>query len=229
LLALLFGLEVDPRYRLVTGVGTWLATVIFFRRPLLALLRERTEDARTIALASVGLIGVSLAVGNHPAAWGREPLFVGAGLLFTAVVVGSAFWAPEGDHDHPSSTGALLFGLVQGVAALPGLSRPAVAVVSLLWLGVRADRAFELSFLAAIPAGLFAIVLACLEPGDLAQTSTSSREAVTLVLFIMMTVSVALTSLHLLRAAVRQRALPAFSLYLVPLAVATLAWGYARP
>jgi hypothetical protein len=28
---------------------------------------------------------------------------------------------------------------------------------------------------------------------------------------------------------VSKRVLPAFSLYLVPLAVATIAWGYARP
>ena len=40
---------------------------------------------------------------------------------------------------------------------------------------------------------------------------------------------VGLVALRVLRGALERRLLPAFSLYLVPLGVATIAWGYARP
>jgi undecaprenyl-diphosphatase len=113
--------------------------------------------------------------------------------------------------------------MAQGVAVLPGLSRPAVTIASLLWLGVGAERAFELSFLASIPAVACAIALESRHAlrGDEAPGALALG---TLLAFL-----VGLVGLHLGRRVVARGKLHWFGFYLVPLAAATMAWGYARP
>ena len=245
LLALLAGTEIDARYVIAVLSATWIAPVIYFRRALVALLREGARavmrqarfddtqggrDARTVGLATVSMVAVGIGVSGHVAAWAREPSLVGGGLVATALALGSTFWAPEGDRDTPTWLGAFLVGAVQGAAELPGLSRPAVALASLLWLGVRAERAFELSFLTALPAGLVTIGTVVLGTRVLPPShATPLQQALALISFAILATGVSLLCLRLLRTAVTHRALPAFSLYLVPLAFATLAWGYARP
>ncbi len=55
--------------------------------------------------------------------------------------------------------GALLIGVAQGLAVLPGLSRSASTITVALFLGVRRERAFELSMLMSLPAVLGATLL----------------------------------------------------------------------
>ena len=54
---------------------------------------------------------------------------------------------------------ALIIGLFQGIAVLPGISRAGVTIAIAQLCGVKTDRAFEYSFLIAIPAILGALLL----------------------------------------------------------------------
>jgi undecaprenyl-diphosphatase len=54
---------------------------------------------------------------------------------------------------------AVILGLVQGLAVLPGLSRSGVVIAVALLLGLRKDEAFSYAFLVAIPAILGAWLL----------------------------------------------------------------------
>jgi undecaprenyl-diphosphatase len=54
---------------------------------------------------------------------------------------------------------ALLIGIAQGLAVLPGISRSGSTIVASLWLGAQRERAAQFSFLLAIPAILGAFVL----------------------------------------------------------------------
>jgi undecaprenyl-diphosphatase len=234
LLGLLFGVELGRAGTLALRAGAWLAIVVFFwdgvrsmpRDGLRGLLNASHErgahgwrNARTVVLATFPMLAVSVGVREHVASWGKEPTLVGASLLVSAIAVGSTFWAPDGDGDAPSPWGALVVGAVLGAAMLPGLSRTGVALAALLWLGVRAERAFELTFLMAIPTDAVMLFWGTGRPDSLSAT---------LVLTVMVT-AVALVALRVLRAALRRRLLPLFSVYLVPLVIATLTWGYARP
>jgi undecaprenyl-diphosphatase len=117
----------------------------------------------------------------------------------------------------------MIVGLAQGTAVLPGLSRPAVTIASLLWLGVGAERAFELSMLASLPAIAGAIALESRHAlrGDEAPAALAVGAAVAFV--------VGLGGFSLMRRITTSGKLHWFAFYLVPVAIATLAWGYARP
>jgi undecaprenyl-diphosphatase len=114
-----------------------------------------------------------------------------------------------------------MVGAAQGAALLPGLSRSSMTLTSLLWLGVRAPRAVELCFLIWLPAGLASLLI------NRAGGPCPDKQMAALAMSTAM--GAALAALYVLRAAATRRLLPAFSLYLVPLAFATMAWGYARP
>ena len=48
----------------------------------------------------------------------------------------------------------IIIGVVQGISALPGVSRSGVTVSAMLLLGINAEDSFRLSFLALIPASV---------------------------------------------------------------------------
>ena len=235
---LLYGGDAELAATVLLHVGTLAATVVVLRKRVWnaleeglrgigrpALLRETPggRDATFVAIASVPTAVVGLALRHRVEASFGSLYLVGGCFLASAVVVAATKLAPAGTRTTPAWTGAVLVGLAQGCAVLPGLSRPAVTIASLLWLGVGAERAFELSFLASIPAVLGALALESRHAlhGDEALGALALG---TLLAFVF-----GLAGLEAARRIVVHGKLHWFAFYLVPVAVATLAWGYARP
>jgi len=239
LLESLFGVTVDPAVAKLIATGTWTSAVLFFgflgrgiagtvriwadvvrRRPV--VIRPSPHRRATLAAGAAAMLVVDLAVRDGAAAWGAEPALVGGGFLLSGAALMSTFWAPRGTRPTPTLWAAALVGALEGVAALPGLSRPGLALAALLWLGMTDACAFELAFVLPIPAGLLANFWPRLPPhAHLGPGAALALLAVTC--------TAGLLALLLLRRLVARRLLPAFSAYLVPLGFATLAWGYARP
>ena len=73
---------------------------------------------------------------------------------------------------------ALLTGIAQGLAALPGLSRSGLTVSALLWRGVDRREALTLSFLLSVPASLGAGLYAALSAGYYASPQAALALAV---------------------------------------------------
>ena len=67
--------------------------------------------------------------------------------------------APKERHDRPTWSGALLMGIGQSLAILPGISRSGTTVITGLWRRIDPVAAAEFSFLMSIPAILGAAVL----------------------------------------------------------------------
>jgi undecaprenyl-diphosphatase len=109
-----------------------------------------------------------------------RPVVAGLGLLVTGsflwtargAMVRNAAGGPPGDSGEgltgrgkensagkPGLREAVLMGLAQAFAIIPGISRSGATVVTGLWLGVEAEEAAAFSFLMAIPAILGAAVL----------------------------------------------------------------------
>jgi undecaprenyl-diphosphatase len=235
---LLFTGQADLATTVLLHAGTLTATVLVLRKRVWAALAEGLRgalhpallsetqggrDAVVVALATVptGIIGLTLK--SSVEAWSSSPAIIGACLLGSAVAVGSARWAPRGDRDTPSYAGAILIGIAQGSAVLPGLSRSAMTIATLLWLGVRPERSFELSFLMSLPAIAGALLLETRHAFH-GGSDPAVLAAATFVAFV-----VGVGALHVLRAVLAKRAIYLFAAYLVPLGIATLAWAYARP
>src|ERR1041384_1162097 len=172
---LLFKVDVGGlTFNVMLHAGTFIATLLVLRARVARAVYEaalavrhperfRTtsggRDALTVVVASIPTAIIGLLLRDPVEKWTHSPLVVGIGFLLTSVCVCSTYWVKPGQREQPSLAGALVIGLLQGFAVLPGLSRSGSTIASALWLGVRPDRAFELSFLMSLPAVLGAIVL----------------------------------------------------------------------
>lgn len=185
------------------------------------------RDALTVLLASLPTAALDAFFRAELGRASASPLAVGLGFLGTAAALVLAHFAGRGERDQPTPRGALLLGVVQGLAGLPGLSRSGSTIAVALLLGVRPARAFELSMLVSLPALVFGLALDALPlrdaispfPGDLSSVLVGGLAAL----------ATGVLGLHALRAVVVRRRIAWFAFWVGPLAIATLALGIAWP
>lgn len=88
------------------------------------------------------------------------PAVTGIALLVTGSFLWSSRWALQRTPDNGIGVReALLMGIAQSFALVPGISRSGSTVVTGLWLRVSADEAAEFSFLMLVPAIMGATIL----------------------------------------------------------------------
>ena len=119
----------------------------------------------TLVSAAAGAVVYLLVVGFvTELAGGAFVAIVGALLVGTGLVqrVGAG-WVPA--RTTPSVVDAVIVGVLQGCALLPGVSRSGVTVGALLLRGHDGPQSFQLSFLLSIPAAFGAGVLVLLDTG----------------------------------------------------------------
>jgi len=171
------------QFALLLHVGTAVAALTFYRGDVRALV-GRVPDWRpgdafgdgqadltfyAIATLVSGVVGlaayftlealVSELTGGAFVA-GIGVLLVGTGLLQR----GASRWG-LGERTTPDAVDAVLVGLMQGFALLPGVSRSGTTVSALLLRGHDGEGALELSFLLSIPASLGAGLLVVVTEG----------------------------------------------------------------
>jgi len=118
----------------------------------------RCRQAILIILASVPAGVAGLTLNDVVEAQFEQPAFVAMALLLTGLWVGSTRLARVGEKDlNPGR--ALLVGLAQAVAILPGVSRSGATIATGMWAGLRREEALRFSFLLFLPAGLGAALL----------------------------------------------------------------------
>ncbi|MBN1909253.1 MAG: undecaprenyl-diphosphate phosphatase [Pirellulales bacterium] len=155
---------------IILHLGTLGAVLVFYWRRIWQLLGE---DRRVIGLLIVGTLPAAV-VGPLLKKYGIDALEnpVVAGLMFF-VTAGLLLWTRR--HQSGEMTcremtykQALLIGVFQAFAILPGVSRSGSTIVAGLGVGLRRDEAAAFSFLLAIPAiggaGLLDILKLMKEP-----------------------------------------------------------------
>lgn len=168
-------------FDVVVHLGTLTAILLGLRRRVLALLRGAVSllpgvsgdaDLHTerrwillIAVATLPTAIVGLTLKGPTEAMLHRPAWVGAALLVTAAVLVLSErlgrrMRGEGELRVPD---ALLVGLAQGLAVIPGISRSGVTIGSALWRDVRGEVAVEFSLLVSIPGILGATLLVVIE------------------------------------------------------------------
>lgn len=154
--------------------GTLLAVIIYFRRDLIGILRGigstfikrgKNEEGSIlliwilVASLPTGLMGIffkdwfeSLFV---------QPKTVGGMLLVTGTILYLTRWAQKEGRNLTTMRwiDAILVGVAQGIAIIPGISRSGATISAGLFLGLNRELAGRFSFLLSIPAILAATVL----------------------------------------------------------------------
>ncbi len=160
------GLDPGEAYRLgmASHLGTAIGAVLLVRREIMDALRGgpwlRVVLVPTMVAAPIGFTIINMITGM-PGDYMNA--LIGAGLVATGMLL-----AKVGRHTRPVEPGNLtlgklaVVGVLEGLAAIPGLSRSAVTVAGLLLAGLDPGRAVRASILLGIPvtgaAGLYEIL-----------------------------------------------------------------------
>ena len=224
---LLFGRSRAPDLvdlSIVLHLGTLGSIVVYYWRRIARLVGE---DRRTIGLLALGTIPAALA-GLTIKQWFEHvlesPLVAGAMFLVTGAALLWSLRQPPGTTEYRdlSWRGALLIGLSQAAAILPGLSRSGATIAAGLGVGLARRSAATFSFLLAIPAIAGAGVLEGLSllSGDHAVGTPASYLAVGAAI----SFAVGLASIALLERLLVRGQLRWFAWYCLALGLAVLAW-----
>ena len=162
----LFGWEDQGlAFDVAVHVGTLFAVIAYFRRELIAMTRAffgsltgsgLTPDARLAWCVLLGTIPVGiagLAFGSVIEETLRNPVAVGTTLsVFGALMwLADRFGRRERDEYSVSWRDAILIGLSQALALMPGTSRSGVTMTMARTLGLTREGAARFSFLLAVP------------------------------------------------------------------------------
>lgn len=162
-------------FDIATNTGTLLAVIAYFRRDLAELVRglwsglrgreagtvEGLPPMRLLLALIVGTVPVALA-GLLAADWvstaGRSPGLIATTSIVFGIALGWSDRAGSRRRDLSSLRlgEALLVGLAQAVALIPGTSRSGITMTAALALGFDRPAAARFSFLLAIPVGVLA-------------------------------------------------------------------------
>ncbi len=231
--ALLFDLRDAPlALEVVLHLGTLAATLMVFGRDVVRLagaalkaLRDRearqSEDARmalAVVVGTVPTVVIGLGLKDAVEDWKHLPAVVGVCLLISAAAC-LATRIRSGEESVPTLRQALLIGVAQGLAVLPGVSRSGSTIATAMLLGLRGEASFRFSFLLSLPAIAGASLLVLGEDGALDRLPPTvwAGGVVSLV--------VGLGALWALRGIVLTGRFWIFALYLVPLGLVAIALG----
>ena len=208
---------------IVLHVGTLLAIIVFYWRRILRLLGS---DRRVIGLLIVGSIPagvVGCLLRGQCEGMLQSPITAGLMLPLTGLIL---LWSVRCDSGKLTCCEltygrALMIGLAQAFAILPGISRSGATIVAGLACGARRDEAAAFSFLLAIPAiagaGLFEII-------ELLGKPIGSVSLGMLTVGAMVSFAVGMVSLSWLIRWLDQGRLYLFACWVIPVGLAVLAW-----
>jgi undecaprenyl-diphosphatase len=204
----------------VLHLGTLAAVLIYYRHECLRLFTSDRRAIPLLILATIPAVFVGFSIDRSLL---ENPLL--AGMMFPVTAVG-LLWisrrpAGESEYLDLKPRQALVIGLLQAFAILPGISRSGATIVGGLACGLKRESAAAFAFLMAIPVigggGLLTAVKAY-------KQGTTSTPPATLAIGFLVSLVVGWVALALLIHWVRQGKLAMFAYYLVPLGVAVVAW-----
>lgn len=185
LLEIFLELEVPVLFDVILHTGTLMVILVFFRKEIsnilsaLSRLDFKTEHGKMVPLIIIGVIPtivIGLIFG-----WSIESTFknvsaIGAAFLLCGTLLYSSKFGKEKTKSISYST-AIVMGVAQGIAIIPGISRSGATITVALLLGIKREKAFEFSFLLSIPAILGALGFTAYEEfGELASSSLEWSE-----------------------------------------------------
>ena len=174
-------------FDVVLHVGTLAVILAFFRSDvkevLAALVRLdfKTDYGRLIPLIVVGVIPTAL-IGLLLDVFFESALQSLSTIALAFIICGFVLYVAKFGREKTDKIGfkeALLVGVAQGLAVVPGLSRSGLTIAAALLLGIRRKQAFKFSFLLSMPAVTGALAWTVYtEFGELAASNVGLVEVV---------------------------------------------------
>lgn len=165
----ILGVEMkDPLlFSIVVHGATALSTIVIFRKDIAGIFadllkfqwNEGTRFASMIVLSMipVGIVGV-LFEDQIEAFFDGQILLVGCTLLLTGILLYLTTKAAE-QQKKVTHKSALIIGLSQAIAILPGISRSGSTIATALLLGINKEKAARFSFLMVLPPIMGALLI----------------------------------------------------------------------
>ena len=142
-------------FSIVVHGATALSTILVFRKDIFIIItdilkfewNESVEFSlkRLISIIPVGIVGV-LFEDQIEAFFGGRVVLVGAMLMLTGILLSFTFFKGKNTGEI-SYLKALLIGISQAIAIMPGISRSGATISTALILGVEKEKATRFSFL----------------------------------------------------------------------------------
>ena len=228
-------------YEVFAHFGTLLAVVTVFWTDIIDMLRSLGRAAgapspdrlrslyrqdvgfRTLLLILVGsvpagVVGVAFESSIEEAF--SSPLLVSFMLIATGLILLGTRWA-RGSETRFGWFRALLIGVAQSVAILPGISRSGSTIATAMYLRVQREEAARFSFLLALPAIFGAAVLESL---DLAREPLHAAYLATLAVGLLSSYVSGVLALRWLLAVVRRGRLDRFAYYCFAVGLTGILW-----
>jgi undecaprenyl-diphosphatase len=228
-------------FDIATHVGTLLAILVYFRRDVRDLVvgfftgQPRSSDgdyvprhlALMIVLATIPAGIAGLLFKDMIETQARSALLVAGTTLFYGLLLGVA--DRLGKREHPLGgigwREALIIGLAQALALVPGTSRSGITITAALLLGLARPAAARFSFLLGIPI----FTLAAAKQGlDLLESGMTRAEMVPMLIGLAASAVVGYAVIAWLLSWLRNRSLTVFVVYRLILGAVILATVFLR-
>ena len=145
------------RLEVLLHLGTMVSILVYYRSTLLSLTRGLFRGDRAswttlghIVLSTIPAVFFYLLCHDKVDAFYEDPHAVGGFLIFTGVVLCALRWMACGNGPVTGAR-ALLVGIAQALAVLPGISRSGMTISAARMSGIAPDKAAEFSFLMCLP------------------------------------------------------------------------------
>lgn len=152
--------EPDLFFFTTLHLASLLAVIIFVRKELAGLLKFDSASRKLLAylaIATIPAVLVGLFFKSAIEKTFHSYLLIGIAFIFTSIVIFlTKFRHAAGPMNMKK---ALVIGLAQALALLPGISRSGITISSAVFLGVDKEKAMKFSFLLFIPLSLGAFIL----------------------------------------------------------------------
>lgn len=183
--------EAGMFFDIMLHAGTLLSIFVVFRKKIVDMIvgcirRDpvQLKEVGYIILASIPTAIIGIGFKKPLESLFENPKAVCCAMLFTATLLFVSQWGKTGSK-HPENEGvqmnwwrALVTGVVQGVACIPGISRSGSTISGMIFLGVNRKYAGEFSFLMSIPAVGGAALLDCIKWIKCQDPETVARYAI---------------------------------------------------
>lgn len=154
-------------FEVAVHVATLLSILLVYRERVARLIRgsirgeaESLKYVGLLVVATIPAAVLGLLFQDGIEAIFDDPMVVGVAFVVTGLLLWSTRAALKRNPDaHPVLRTAVVMGLAQAFALIPGISRSGSTVVAGLWIGVAGREAAAFSFLMAVPAIAGAAVL----------------------------------------------------------------------
>ena len=148
--------EANLSFNIAVHVGSLVAVLVFVRREIIAMLTTAPRLILVLVIATLPVVVLALATPakDFVRDMSNNTMWVGALLIATAGILVTATRVPEGDREAATLPlpRALLVGIAQILALLPGISRSGTTLTAGLAVGLRREQAVRFAFLMAAPA-----------------------------------------------------------------------------